>query len=96
MSQNPFVYKLNYLIFARAWPSIQLICMQDTFARATHSMQPLGQARATIGYLVYNQLMAATRVCIHDSSIYMRASYEELGKSWKKWEQLGKIGNLSS
>ena len=30
------------------------------------------------------------------SSIYMRASYEELGKSWKKWEQLGKIGNLSS
>ena len=29
--------------------------MQDTFARArTLPMQPLGQARATIGYLVYN------------------------------------------
>ena len=29
--------------------------MQDTFARAcTRPMQPLGQARATIGYLVYN------------------------------------------
>ena len=31
----------------------QYICMQDTFARATHSV---GQARrATIGYLVYKQ-----------------------------------------
>ena len=26
-------------------------CMQDTFARATHSARP--SARATIGYLVY-------------------------------------------
>ena len=38
-------------------------------------------ARATIGYLVDN------------SSIYMRASYEELGKSKKKWE---KVMHLSS
>ena len=31
-----------------------LACMQDTFARATHSARP--SARATIGYLVYKCL----------------------------------------
>ena len=29
-------------------------CMQDTFARATHSAAARPSARATIGYLVYN------------------------------------------
>ena len=34
-----------------------LVCMQDTFARATHSAaRP--SARATIGYLVYKVLVS--------------------------------------
>ena len=45
------LYKLWY----RTYGDVRYVnfCMQDTFARATHS--PAGQAwRATIGYLVYN------------------------------------------
>ena len=38
-----------------------LLCMQDTFARATHSAaRP--SARATIGYLVYNDLLRTSKV----------------------------------
>ena len=39
---------------------------------------------------------AANVYFVDQSSIYMSALYEELGKSDKKLEQLGKIGNLSS
>ena len=36
-----------------------LVCMQDTFARATHVAYAAARpsARATIGYLVYNLLV---------------------------------------
>ena len=50
------LYKFNYLAINYF---VNKICMQDSFARArtrpkgTWHMQPLGQARATIGYLVY-------------------------------------------
>ena len=53
-----FLYNISYRC-ARAWPGD--LCMQDTFARATHSA---GQARrATIGYIVYNGGLGLGRVC---------------------------------
>ena len=36
--------------------SLEGPCMQDAFARAHSALRLLGQAHATIGYLVYNQI----------------------------------------
>ena len=48
--------------FARTMPQLYPNCMQDTFARATHSAYAAARpsARATIGYLVYKYPTAST------------------------------------
>ena len=57
------------------------VCKIPLLARRT---RPKGQARATIGYLVYNEYLCSYNRRVHDSSIYMSALYEELRKSDKK------------
>ena len=55
-----------YPIFASAWPNgfRSSACMQDTFARATHSA--VGQARrATIGYLVHKPSARARKSILY-------------------------------
>ena len=58
------VYKIPYR-HARAWPGgrvrarAKVSCIQLARALGLKAEQPLGQARATIGYLVYNYNITA-------------------------------------